>query len=205
MSGSLVLRSGVGTQMLMVSRSRTTEKSVVARKRWCLPSLATSAEGTSCTYDSPRLRPSTLDCLHVDAGDVESGLGELDRQRQADIAQPDDADAGGFRFDFPFERFECCDSLFRSLHNVNALTSAQPGSYSRVPPLELSNKRNPQPTIVPWVKRCLTRRQSAKAAAQQSCRCGLEGARLQLRRKAGGSGGPLETVSQPVSPLCGSQ
>ena len=31
MSGSLVLRSGVGTQMLMVSSSRTAEKSVVAR------------------------------------------------------------------------------------------------------------------------------------------------------------------------------
>ena len=41
MSGSLVLRSGVGTQMLMVSSSSTTEKSVVAR------SLPASTSGPS--------------------------------------------------------------------------------------------------------------------------------------------------------------
>ncbi len=41
MSGSLVLRSGVGTQMLMVSSSSTAEKSVVAR------SLPDSTSGAS--------------------------------------------------------------------------------------------------------------------------------------------------------------
>jgi hypothetical protein len=41
MSGSLVLRSGVGTQMLMVSSSSTAEKSVVAR------SLPDSTSGLS--------------------------------------------------------------------------------------------------------------------------------------------------------------
>ncbi len=82
MSGSLVLRSGVGTQMLMVSSSRTTEKSVVALNRFSAMSFATSAEGTSCTCDSPRFRPSTFGLQHVDAGDREAGVGELDRQRQ---------------------------------------------------------------------------------------------------------------------------
>ena len=41
MSGSLVLRSGVGTQMLMVSSSSTAEKSVVARS---LPDSTSGAE-----------------------------------------------------------------------------------------------------------------------------------------------------------------
>ena len=62
MSGSLVLRSGVGTQILMVSRSRTTEKSVVAPKRLSLTSFAISAEGTSWMCDSPRFRPVIFDC-----------------------------------------------------------------------------------------------------------------------------------------------
>ena len=48
MSGSFVLRSGVGTQMLIVSRSLTTAKSVVASS---LPALVeerlTSAVATS--------------------------------------------------------------------------------------------------------------------------------------------------------------
>src|SRR5579862_1096510 len=54
MSGSLVLRSGVGTQMLIVSRSATTSNLVVADRRPALTSAATSAEGTSGMYDSPR-------------------------------------------------------------------------------------------------------------------------------------------------------
>ena len=47
MSGSLVLRSGVGTQMLMVSSSRTAEKSVVARNLPDSTSGASTALGIS--------------------------------------------------------------------------------------------------------------------------------------------------------------
>ncbi len=47
MSGSLVLRSGVGTQMLMVSSSLTTAKSVVASSRPACFSAVTSAVETS--------------------------------------------------------------------------------------------------------------------------------------------------------------
>ena len=35
---------------------------------------------------------ATFDCVDVEAGDVESGLGELDGKRQADVAEADDAD-----------------------------------------------------------------------------------------------------------------
>ncbi len=55
-------------------------------------------------------------CQHVDAGNVETGLGELDRQRQADIAQPDDAHAGGFVFNFSLQAFEGYGLLFRGQH-----------------------------------------------------------------------------------------
>src|SRR5579872_6610280 len=53
MSGSLVLRSGVGTQILMVSSSRTAEKSVVAR---ILPASTRGPRvelGISPMYESP--------------------------------------------------------------------------------------------------------------------------------------------------------
>ncbi len=33
--------------------------------------------------------------VDVDSGDAITGLGELDRQRKADVAHPDHADAGG--------------------------------------------------------------------------------------------------------------
>ena len=47
MSGSFVLRSGVGTQMLMVSSSLTMAKSVVASSLPALVSAMTSAVATS--------------------------------------------------------------------------------------------------------------------------------------------------------------
>ena len=46
-SGSRVLRSGVGTQMFTVSRPARTEASVVARSRPSATNAATSAVGTS--------------------------------------------------------------------------------------------------------------------------------------------------------------
>ena len=47
MSGSFVLFNGVGTQMLIVSSSRTTAKSVVACRRPVLLRHATSSVETS--------------------------------------------------------------------------------------------------------------------------------------------------------------
>ena len=38
-----------------------------------------------------------LRCVDVEAGDIEAGPGELDRQRQADVAQTDDADRASVR------------------------------------------------------------------------------------------------------------
>ena len=58
MSGSFVLRSGVGTQMLMVSRSFTTAKSVVASSVPQSLRVLTSADGTSGMYD----RRSSMAC-----------------------------------------------------------------------------------------------------------------------------------------------
>ncbi len=49
MSGSLVLRSGVGTQMLMVSSSATAAKSVVARILPASTSGFSTAVGMSWT------------------------------------------------------------------------------------------------------------------------------------------------------------
>jgi hypothetical protein len=60
MSGSFVLRSGVGTQMLTVSRSATTSKLVVAERAPLRVSVATSLPETSGMYDSPRAMASTF-------------------------------------------------------------------------------------------------------------------------------------------------
>ena len=51
--------------------------------------------GTSGMYDVPWLTASTLRCVEIDAGGVEAGAGELDRERQPDVAEADDADARG--------------------------------------------------------------------------------------------------------------
>ena len=53
-SGSRVFRSGVGTQMLMVSTSASAEKSVVAARTPASTAAFTSAAATSAMYDSPR-------------------------------------------------------------------------------------------------------------------------------------------------------
>ncbi len=88
MSGSLVLRSGVGTQMLMVSSSRDRREigggAQLARfhqgledARWGCPGCRTRRALTASTLAACRSMPVT----------VETRLGELHRQRQADIAQ----------------------------------------------------------------------------------------------------------------------
>src|ERR1035437_8343402 len=62
-SGSLVLRRGVGTQILMVSSSRTAEKSVVARNLPDSTSGARTALGISPIYESPALTRRTFSSL----------------------------------------------------------------------------------------------------------------------------------------------
>jgi hypothetical protein len=54
-SGSFVLRNGVGTQMLTVSSSWSTSKSVLADSRPAACSSATVLVGTSSMYDAPLL------------------------------------------------------------------------------------------------------------------------------------------------------
>ena len=97
MSGSLVLRSGVGTQMLMVSRSLTTAKSVVASSRPACFSAVTSAVETSGMYDRPASISVDLPLVEVDAGRVEAGARQLHGERQADITEADDTGSGTAR------------------------------------------------------------------------------------------------------------
>ena len=104
MSGSFVLRSGVGTQMLIVSSSATHEKSVVARSWPSATSRATSSVATSGMYERALADRLDLAPVEVDAGRVEAGAGKLHRERQADVAEPDDADARGARRQLPAER-----------------------------------------------------------------------------------------------------
>src|SRR5436853_2018300 len=60
MSGSLVLRSGVGTQMFTVSSSSTAEKSLVARNLPASTRGFSVALDTSPTYESPALIRAVL-------------------------------------------------------------------------------------------------------------------------------------------------
>jgi hypothetical protein len=60
MSGSFVLRSGVGTQMLIVSSAATTEKSVVASRRPASRNACRVAVGTSGMYERPSVSVSTF-------------------------------------------------------------------------------------------------------------------------------------------------
>ena len=69
MSGSLVLRSGVGTQMLMVSSSRMTLKSLVAVSLAFLTRSATSRRGDVLNVRLARVQRVNLRLLNVDAGD----------------------------------------------------------------------------------------------------------------------------------------
>ena len=111
MSGSLVLRSGVGTQMLIVSSSSTAEKSVVARSFPDSTSGASVELGISPIYDSPAFTMAVFCVADIDAGYREPGLGELHRQRQAHISQADDSHARPARSDLVLEqrgsRFGC--------------------------------------------------------------------------------------------------
>ena len=70
------------------------EKSVVASSLPACFSAITSAVATSGMYERPSSIAWIFARIEVDAGRVESRLGELHGERQADIAEPDDAGAG---------------------------------------------------------------------------------------------------------------
>ena len=92
-SGSLVFRSGVGTQMFTVSSLAISAKSVVACRRPAATSLATSSSGHIGNVGRPRADRVDLSLIDVEADDVIAGVGELDRERQPDIPEADYAGA----------------------------------------------------------------------------------------------------------------
>ena len=100
MSGSLVLRRGVGTQISMVSRVRMTEKSVVARSFPHLTRGVKTAVGDVFDVGMAGVELIDFGLLDVDADDIETGFGEFDRERQTDVAEAEDAHAGFFVSDF---------------------------------------------------------------------------------------------------------
>ncbi len=111
MSGSLVLRKGVGTQMLMVSRSFTAAKSVVALSMSAFDQRRERArrDVLNITFAFVELRYFAL--VNIDADDAEPRRGELHRQRQADVAQPHDTHTRRLVLDLPGYLFEWCHAL----------------------------------------------------------------------------------------------
>ena len=99
MSGSFVLRSGVGTQMLIVSSVLTTEKSVVASNFPARVSVSTSCVETSGMYDWPFDRPD-LSIVEVDSRDLEANFRKFDSEWKPDVSEPDDADVRLSSLDF---------------------------------------------------------------------------------------------------------
>ena len=72
------------------ARSRSSRSGVRSATR-----RATSSVGTSGMYDVPCIDRIDLSCIEIDAGRSEPGARELDGERQADVAEADDADASG--------------------------------------------------------------------------------------------------------------
>ena len=97
MSGSLVLRSGVGTQMLMVSRSRMASNDVVARSFPVGNKRGECCRRNVADVGVSRIQAGDFALMEIDAGDVITGFGILDGQRQTHIAEPDDTHAGCLR------------------------------------------------------------------------------------------------------------
>ena len=98
MSGSLVFRSGVGTQMLTVSSVSTTAKSVVARRRLSRTSARDLLRRHVGDVRLAAVDRVDLPGVEIDADGLEAGARELDGERQADVAEPDDAGAGAARW-----------------------------------------------------------------------------------------------------------
>ena len=90
-SGSRFGVSGVGTQIRIASASCRSTKRVLKRQR---SSAAPSrSSDTSSMCERPRAQLGDLLRVDVDADDVDPRLGELHRQRQPDVAEPNDPDA----------------------------------------------------------------------------------------------------------------
>ena len=91
MSGSLVLRSGVGTQMLIVSSSADDRE--VGRRVEPAGGAELLARRLRHVGDVRAPGDDRVDLarVEVDAGRVEPVAGEFDGQRQPDVAEADDA------------------------------------------------------------------------------------------------------------------
>ena len=90
-SGSRLRVSGVGTQTRIASASCSSTK-----RRGEAAALEHGAEALGRDVLDVRAalaQRGDLGLVDVDADDVEPGLGEADRQRQPDVAHPDDSDA----------------------------------------------------------------------------------------------------------------
>ncbi len=105
MSGSLLLPSGVGTQMLMVSRFLTTPKSVVALMRPALEQRLQSRCGDVLDVGLAAIDHVDFALIQVNTCDRESGLRELYNQGQPHVAQTHHTHLGLMRFDFLGEAF----------------------------------------------------------------------------------------------------
>ena len=90
--------SGVGTQMMMASGSSSRSKSTVASNP-ALAHLADRSVGDVPDVALAALEPGDLGRVDVEAQDRDPAVAEGPGQRQADIAQADDPDADGRRFD----------------------------------------------------------------------------------------------------------
>ena len=87
--------------MLIVSRSRMTEKSVVARRRPSLTSFATCAPGTSLYVGFALIQGVDFRCLDVEAGHAKAGVPKLHGERQPHISEAHDAHARRPSADLP--------------------------------------------------------------------------------------------------------
>ena len=106
MSGSPVLRSGVGTQIETPSQPERRLKSVVAVMSPCSTSAAEPAVGDVLDVGGARVDAVGDALVHVDSYDLEAGLGEDDGEREADVAEADDAHAGRLVVDAGEEALE---------------------------------------------------------------------------------------------------
>ena len=100
MSGSLLFRSGVGTQMMMASAvaacSNDVERGEPARPA---TSGARASRGDVDQVGLTAVQQADPLQVQIDAAHREAGLGELDREAQTDVTETDDADARGARLE----------------------------------------------------------------------------------------------------------
>ena len=97
-SGSRYLLSGVGTQMISASASRP------GRNRWWPEAAGDggvhAAPGCARYRTRRGIEFRDLDRVDVEAEHAEADFGEAQHERQADIAETDDADHGGLAVEF---------------------------------------------------------------------------------------------------------